>query len=95
MQADKPIRAKHSGRVDVWCDYRTAHQRTAHARGKASEHTCIDCGEQAEQWAYRGDGRYEFTGHHAGYRTVWSGDPADYDPRCRPCHRKYDSVSTV
>lgn len=93
VQAHIPLRPIHSGRVDVWCDYRTAHNRVKNVRGKASAHACVDCGQQATEWSYNGNGKYEFTGptHHGhGTLLVWSGDPADYDPRCKPCHMKRD-----
>lgn len=97
VQADKPIRPLHSGRLDIWCDYKTAHGRVTYARGQAREHQCVDCGGLARDWSYRGDARFEFSGSvtlSSGSASVmrWSGDPADYDPRCRPCHREYDST---
>jgi hypothetical protein len=53
------------------------HERLPKARGRASDHSCIDCGGQAAEWSYR-----EPTGY--------SADPFDYDPRCRLCHERHD-----
>lgn len=62
--------------------YRTAHERVWKARGKASEHRCVDCGGQAAEWSYRA-------------RTGYSVNPADYDPRCVSCHRRYDASNAA
>lgn len=50
-------------------------------RGKASEHDCVDCGEQAHDWSWI-HGKYP-----------WS--IASYEPRCRSCHLKYDNRTGV
>jgi hypothetical protein len=39
--------------------YGRAHVRIREARGRASDHRCIDRGRQAEQWPYRGDSANE------------------------------------
>ncbi len=87
-----PLRAVHSGRFDEWCDYRTAHNRIKNARGRAAEFKCIDCKAPAKEWSYRGGARYEFSGAINGKPGIvkWSGDPADYDPRCKSCHSTQD-----
>lgn len=75
--------------------YKTAHNRVAVTYGLASLHSCIDCGEQAKEWSYRGGSPVELIGEHtneSGTRMVaYSPDPRDYDPRCKSCHVKYDS----
>ena len=71
--------------------YTTAHSRLRQQRGPASERTCIDCGGQAADWSYRGGSPKEIVGvTQHGYVLPWSPDPADYDPRCRNCHRNFD-----
>lgn len=32
--------------------YRTVHGRLQRLYGKASSHSCVDCGSQARQWSY-------------------------------------------
>lgn len=69
--------------------YVAAHGRVRRARGNASEHQCVDCGCQARDWSLRkGAGRPHVGGRDDGLMV--SGDPVDYDPRCRSCHGKYD-----
>ncbi len=60
------------------CGYSAAHLRTQAERGRAVEHDCIDCGQQAAQWSFR------------GIPGDYSTDPHDYDARCVPCHRVHD-----
>lgn len=59
--------------------YRSAHNRVERERGKATEHACIDCGEQAAHWSFD-----EITG--------FSPDPSRYSPRCVPCHHRHDQI---
>lgn len=56
----------------------TCHMRVFYARGPAKRQTCIDCGNQASDWSRR----------HGTHPM----DPANYDPRCRSCHWKYDGI---
>ena len=67
----------HYDRGDI--SVKARHKRVRKLRGKATEHSCNHCGNQARDWA---------TIHgHDGY------DPQeDYIPLCRPCHRKYDRI---
>jgi hypothetical protein len=73
-------RAKITGRPKSTAPkYFARHRRVEAARGLAKTHTCVDGDHPASEWAFRHD-----------------GDPLnvfDYDPRCRPCHRKYDRDS--
>lgn len=76
--------------------YKQAHKRITQRRGKATEHECVSGGHRAQQWAYKGGSHHEQTGWVSNggghfYWTVWSPDPADYQPMCIPCHRAYDS----
>ena len=90
VQADVPIGSPR-WRPDQWCSYETAHRRTACVRGKASTHPCIDCAGPAREWSYSGGAAYEFTGPSPrGHMRIWSGDPADYEPRCKRCHEDHD-----
>jgi len=52
------------------------HQRVYSARGRASEYSCEDCGDNAIDWSIR--------------KGTNGFDVYDYDPRCRACHAKYD-----
>ena len=67
--------------------YDAAHDRVKRQRGRASEHSCGDCGSQAEDWAYQ---------HQASAPLAddlgrpYSEDVSDYAPMCRPCHRRFD-----
>lgn len=74
--------------------YKGVHQRISKARGRASEHLCIDCSRQAAEWSYRGDSPKQKTEQVINkwgiYLLAYSPNPLDYDPRCAPCHRKYD-----
>lgn len=75
--------------------YGGAHERVQSVRGKASEHQCVDCTEQAAEWSYRGGSQKELTkpvkgGNGAVYMVAYSPDLTDYDPRCKTCHKRYD-----
>lgn len=62
--------------------YRGTHQRIVAERGKATEHPCIDCGRQANEWSFS-----DRRGH--------SPCIEDYAPRCYSCHRRYDRGSQL
>lgn len=76
--------------------YRSAHARVMYRRGKASQYLCVDCGEQACEWSYRGgskDERSEYKNANTPWREgelAYSSNPDDYDPRCKSCHNIYD-----
>jgi len=57
---------------DVW------HNRVKKARGPASDHSCVDCGSQAEDWS---------TGDPSSDDVR-----VRFQPRCRKCHRRYDGA---
>ncbi|WP_374159098.1 helix-turn-helix domain-containing protein [Mycobacterium sp. G7A2] len=59
-----------------------AHRKLRRLVGPASQYSCVDCGEQAADWSYR---------YRTGQRYAHSADPADYEPRCRPCHGRHDA----
>ena len=58
---------------------RTLHRIVERERGKASAHSCTDCGGSAKEWSRT---------HGAQGISV-----SDYSPRCIPCHRIYDGDS--
>lgn len=62
--------------------YAAAHNLVRKTRGKAVEHQCVLCGNQAREWALRrelvDDG------------VEWSPNPDDYYPLCRSCHVYHD-----
>jgi hypothetical protein len=69
--------------------YSTVHWRLSHERGRAAVHPCVDCGSHADDWSY----------DHADPDELLSNDPRPlpyslklehYEPRCRPCHLRYD-----
>lgn len=89
------VRPKSKGMPEDPCDYSTAHGRVVRRRGVASTHECVDCGGPAQQWSYNKRGEFEFTDLVRGfndrlYEVTFSGNPDDYDPRCRSCHGRFD-----
>lgn len=77
------------------CGYTAAHERVRAIYGRASVHSCVDCGGPATEWSYRGGAEVELTEWGANPRgepilRPYSTDPEDYDPRCKSCHRKFD-----
>lgn len=56
--------------------YSTRHDRVKRERGAAADHTCVECGSSAHEWAQT----------HGTDGT----DTQDYRPMCRACHRAYD-----
>ena len=76
--------------------YSAVHQNITKRRGYASEHPCVDCGEQAEHWSYVGGSDHEMVSTLP--RSLGSRYSPyiyeDYEPRCRPCHGSYDRRRT-
>lgn len=71
--------------------YMGAHSRVARVRGRASLHSCADCGESAFEWTYT----YRDPNALVDERgRVFSLDPAYYEPRCRSCHRQFDAIES-
>lgn len=71
--------------------YLAAHYRVRTYRGKATEHTCVDCGGQAHEWAYDHRDPDEIvadSGYHKG--MPYSPDPSHYQPMCKTCHKRFD-----
>ena len=81
-------------RAHRWKDdigYFSAHSRVYAQLGAASEHTCVDCKKQARHWSYNHQGNDELTEVIEGkYLVAYSTDPAQYEARCVPCHKRFD-----
>lgn len=61
--------------------YDSRHKAVYRAQGRASEHACVACGEQAKDWAQI----------HGTDGT----DPLNYQTMCLKCHRDYDGWGAV
>jgi hypothetical protein len=70
--------------------YRSAHRRAEAAKGPASTHRCVDCGNQAQDWSLRHDAAETYEGRNGKHFCLYSGNPDDYEPRCKGCHLAYD-----
>ena len=71
--------------------YWRAHGRLRKHRGPAGKHDCVDCGERAYDWSYKGGAPDEMTGGQRKNQSFrFSYMHEYYEPRCRACHRKYD-----
>lgn len=73
--------------------YTTAHRRVANARGPASAHACVDCGESAAHWSYDHRDPEEITPSSGPRTQTYSTKTEHYQPRCVPCHRSFDNAS--
>ena len=69
--------------------YRAAHVRVNVARGKAHTYPCVDCRVRAEHWSYTHDDPNELT---SATGQPYSLDVSLYEPRCSPCHARYDGT---
>lgn len=71
--------------------YGAAHDRVRSDRGPASSHSCVDCSEPAKQWSYDHLDSRELLAHGISLHPVaYSLDPNHYNPRCVPCHKRFD-----
>lgn len=68
--------------------YAAAHHRVWGARGPAREHHCIECGTEAQDWAYDHTDPAELTSPSG---SAYSLDPAHYRPMCRADHARFDN----
>lgn len=82
--------------------YNTAHKRNQYLRGKASEYQCVDCGSQAQEWAYQytaGDREMtewiEDTRVGRARELAYSPDAEHYAAMCKSCHIKFDKRERV
>ena len=70
--------------------YHGAHKRIRRARGSASTHSCVDCSGPAEQWSLKAGAGVLAGCNSKGSLMEYSGDPGDYEARCRSCHARHD-----
>lgn len=71
----------------------SAHQRCTALWGSVRQYPCINCGEQAREWAYDGTDPtqlYEKSG--TGSWLFYSVYPEFYMPMCIKCHRRRDNA---
>lgn len=69
--------------------YIAVHGRIHRRRGHANTHACVQCGEQADEWAYDHSDPNERRDDPLG--RPYSTDPQRYEPLCFSCHRLRDS----
>lgn len=82
-------RAIHHRRSDA--DYGAAHGRVKRDRGKAADHSCVDCSGPARHWSYDHSDPDELVSESPRTKGVaYSLDPNHYSPRCVPCHKRFD-----
>lgn len=70
--------------------YTGMHKRLFYDKGKASEHSCVDCGKRAQEWSYDGGCPNELYETLEKLPIAYSTDQSRYSPRCRKCHRGRD-----
>jgi len=70
--------------------YTGMHKRLFYDLGKASAHTCVDCGSQAQEWSYNGGCPNELYEVIEVEPIPYSIDQSRYSPRCVRCHRIKD-----
>lgn len=72
-------------------DYTAAHARVRALRGSASQHRCVDCNKQALHWSYdHADPQERTSKAPATLGIAFSLSPQHYEPRCVPCHKRFD-----
>lgn len=74
--------------------YTTTHSRVRKLWGSAKQYPCIECGADAQDWAYDGtdpDELYLTAGAGRGHQKC-SAWPEFYMPMCRKCHRGRDGA---
>lgn len=69
--------------------YRTVHARLQRDRGPASGHSCVDCGQPAQDWSYdHGDPDQRIAADNG---CPYSTKAEHYQPRCKRCHAIFDN----
>ena len=71
--------------------YLSVHQRLLKLHGKALLYKCVDCGERASQWSYDRKCPDERIDSKIG--VPYSVDLDRYEPRCVPCHKRFDLLA--
>lgn len=87
--AEGPGRGAGRNRMAV-PSYTGMHKRIFYDRGRAANHTCVDCAQQAEEWSYDGGCPNEIIENVNGVILSYSVDQGRYSPRCKKCHRRKD-----
>lgn len=77
-----PRGEQHSCWSGAEASYRAIHKRLDRERGKAVDHSCIDCGAPAAHWSF-------------DEPTGYSADLSRYSPRCRSCHVEHDRLGAA
>lgn len=84
----KPIESRS---IHDECRYDAAHHRVTNLWGKASQYPCIECGNQAKDWAYDRKDETELYGETVTKSwCFYSRYPEFYMPMCGSCHRRRD-----
>lgn len=72
--------------------YSTVHQWLPQQRGRAADHTCVDCGQPARSWSYSHLCPEERLGYHGPKLMPYCHHIFEcYAARCEPCHTRYDA----
>lgn len=66
------------------------HKRLYRTRGPARKYRCVDCGVRAREWSYDGKDPRQLIGYSHKWKLAYSLKLEHYEPRCTPCHRKFD-----
>lgn len=90
LMVDK-AKARRGERRTATTSYRTAHKRVHSVRGMASAHSCVDCGNPAQEWSYDHADPAALVEVVKGFPMAYSENVGHYEPRCIPCHRGYDA----
>lgn len=70
--------------------YGSVHHRLRTARGPATAHSCMFCGDQAQDWSYDHLCPDEKVELRNGRSCPYSEDLDRYQPVCKPCHTYRD-----
>lgn len=71
--------------------YDAAHQRVRSDRGPAAQFPCVDCASSAQHWSYSHRDPDELVAQSGQWAGLpYSLDTAQYEPRCVPCHKRFD-----
>ncbi len=75
--------------------YRAVHKRLDRTRGKARDHSCVDCGAPAFQWSYDNTDPDPKWSISAARTMPYSADLDRYVPRCLSCHKSFDNSENI
>lgn len=87
--AEGPGRHKGRNRMET-PTYDGMHKRIFYDRGKATQFTCVDCDNPAQEWSYDGGCPNELYEVKDIEPLAYSTDQSRYSPRCKRCHRHKD-----